>query len=193
MGSLSARDDAVLAAIFNPDQPFEKPAVPSDIEPSLSPERQPTAEEAEAIALEAKGVAKAESGDIQGAIEILSQAIEVCPNTTHSAGTIQGLGGYPVSFSWTLCYDTQAHPGHASAYNNRAQAYRLQRDEDRALEDLNRCLACDNLPVTVERQALAQVYLCLFVVWWGGARPSSWAEQSPTEANGDSEGIKWSF
>eukprot|EP00064_Thunnus_orientalis_P024324 superscaffoldBa00010255_g24610 len=92
----SAHDRAVLQAIFNPTTPF------GDI-PGLNQEEELIDDDSgfdtellkQVKELEMQGVSAAEAGDLQTALQLFSQAIQILPQR-------------------------------ASAYNNRAQALRLQ-------------------------------------------------------------------
>uniref|UniRef100_A0A8C8DSF7 Tetratricopeptide repeat protein 36 n=1 Tax=Oryzias sinensis TaxID=183150 RepID=A0A8C8DSF7_9TELE len=110
----SANDRAVLQAIFNPTSPF------GDI-PGINREEELTDDDSgfdtellkQVKELEMRGVSAAEAGDLQGALQLFSQAIQILPER-------------------------------ASAYNNRAQALRLQGDTagtcNKAIITLSRAL-----------------------------------------------------
>ncbi|KAM9732873.1 tetratricopeptide repeat protein 36 [Menidia menidia] len=106
----SAHDRAVLQAIFNPTAPF------GDI-PALNQEEELTDDDSgfdrellrRVRELERGGVSAAEAGDLNAALQLFSEAIQLLPQK-------------------------------ASAYNNRAQALRLQGDAPGALQDLDRAI-----------------------------------------------------
>ncbi|XP_035536161.1 tetratricopeptide repeat protein 36 [Morone saxatilis] len=107
----SAHDRAVLQAIFNPTTPL------GDI-PGLNQEEELIDDDSgfdtellkQVKELEKQGVSAAEAGDLQAALQLFSQAIQILPQR-------------------------------ASAYNNRAQALRLQGNTAGALEDLDRAIS----------------------------------------------------
>ncbi|KAM4566535.1 tetratricopeptide repeat protein 36 [Odontesthes bonariensis] len=122
----SAHDRAVLQAIFNPTTPF------GDI-PGLNQEEELTDDDSgfdiellsQVKELEMRGVSAAEAGDLQAALQLFSQAIQILPQR-------------------------------ASAYNNRAQALRLQGDTAGALQDLDRAIALSGSTGRTVCQALVQ-------------------------------------
>ncbi|XP_054458492.1 tetratricopeptide repeat protein 36 isoform X1 [Anoplopoma fimbria] len=122
----SAHDRAVLQAIFNPTTPF------GDI-PGLNQEEEliddDSGFDAELLRqvkeLEIRGVSAAEAGDLQAALQLFSQAIQILPQR-------------------------------ASAYNNRAQALRLQGNAAGALGDLDRAISLSGGARRTACQALVQ-------------------------------------
>ncbi|CAJ1064996.1 tetratricopeptide repeat protein 36 isoform X1 [Xyrichtys novacula] len=122
----SAQDRAVLQAIFNPTTPF------GDI-PGLNQEEEliddDTGFDTELLKqvkeLEMQGVTAAEAGDLQAALQLFSQAIQILP-------------------------------GRASAYNNRAQALRLQGNTAGALMDLDQAISLSSGIGRTACQALVQ-------------------------------------
>ncbi|XP_069017594.1 tetratricopeptide repeat protein 36 [Embiotoca jacksoni] len=122
----SAHDRAVLQAIFNPTTPF------GDI-PGLNQKEELIDDDSgfdtellkQVKELEMQGVSAAEAGDLQGALQLFSQAIHILPER-------------------------------ASAFNNRAQALRLQGDTAGALEDLDRAIALSGSTGRAACQALVQ-------------------------------------
>ncbi|XP_060928973.1 tetratricopeptide repeat protein 36 [Limanda limanda] len=107
----SAHDRAVLQAIFNPNTPFGDVPALNQEEELIDDESGFDTELLEQVKeLEKRGVSAAEAGDLQAALQLLSQAIQILP-------------------------------GRASAYNNRAQALRLQGDTAGALQDLDRAVS----------------------------------------------------
>ncbi|XP_060903046.1 tetratricopeptide repeat protein 36 [Labrus mixtus] len=122
----SAHDRAVLQAIFNPTTPF------GDI-PGLNQEEELIDDDSgfdtellkQVKELEMHGVTAAEAGDLQAALQLFSQAIQILP-------------------------------GRASAYNNRAQALRLQGNTAGALEDLDRAISLSGSNDRTACQALVQ-------------------------------------
>uniref|UniRef100_A0A3Q1ES92 Tetratricopeptide repeat protein 36 n=1 Tax=Acanthochromis polyacanthus TaxID=80966 RepID=A0A3Q1ES92_9TELE len=122
----SAHDRAVLQAIFNPNTPF------GDI-PGLNQEEELIDDDSgfdtellkQVKELEMRGVSAAEAGDLQAALQLFSQAIQILPQR-------------------------------ASAYNNRAQALRLQGDTAGALDDLDRAVALSCSVGRTACQALVQ-------------------------------------
>uniref|UniRef100_A0A3B5A1K8 Tetratricopeptide repeat protein 36 n=1 Tax=Stegastes partitus TaxID=144197 RepID=A0A3B5A1K8_9TELE len=118
----SAHDRAVLQAIFNPNTPF------GDI-PGLNQEEELIDDGEQLLKqvkeLEMRGVSAAEAGDLQAALQLFSQAIQILPQR-------------------------------ASAYNNRAQALRLQGDTAGALDDLDRAVALSGSAGRTACQALVQ-------------------------------------
>ncbi|XP_074535203.1 tetratricopeptide repeat protein 36 [Halichoeres trimaculatus] len=122
----SAHDKAVLQAIFNPTTPF------GDI-PGLNQEEEliddDTGFDTELLKqvkeLEMQGVTAAEAGDLQAALRLFSQAIQILPRR-------------------------------ASAYNNRAQALRLQGNTAGALEDLTQAISLSGGTGRTACQALVQ-------------------------------------
>uniref|UniRef100_A0A3Q3VKT5 Tetratricopeptide repeat protein 36 n=1 Tax=Mola mola TaxID=94237 RepID=A0A3Q3VKT5_MOLML len=107
----SAHDRAVLQALFNPSTPFgndsglNQEEELNDDDSGFDTELLKQVKE-----LELRGVSAAEAGDLQGALQLFSQAIQILPQR-------------------------------ASAYNNRAQALRLQGDTAGALEDLDKAIS----------------------------------------------------
>ncbi|TNN69724.1 Tetratricopeptide repeat protein 36 [Liparis tanakae] len=122
----SAHDRAVLQAIFNPTSPFgdihgqnqEEELIDDDSGFDTELLRQ-------AKELEVRGVSAAEAGDLQAALQLFSQAIQILPQR-------------------------------ASAYNNRAQALRLQGDTAGALGDLDRAVSLSGSAGRTACQALVQ-------------------------------------
>ncbi|KAJ0021892.1 hypothetical protein NQD34_009382 [Periophthalmus magnuspinnatus] len=122
----SAHDKAVLQAIFNPNTPF------GDIS-GLNQEEALTDDDSgfdtellkQVKELETRGVSAAEAGDLEGALQLFSQAIQLLP-------------------------------GRASAYNNRAQALRLQGNTAGALQDLDRAVELSGSSGRTGSQALVQ-------------------------------------
>uniref|UniRef100_A0A3B4AS90 Tetratricopeptide repeat protein 36 n=1 Tax=Periophthalmus magnuspinnatus TaxID=409849 RepID=A0A3B4AS90_9GOBI len=122
----SAHDKAVLQAIFNPNTPFgdisglnQKEALTDDGD-GFDTELLKQVKE-----LETRGVSAAEAGDLEGALQLFSQAIQLLP-------------------------------GRASAYNNRAQALRLQGNTAGALQDLDRAVELSGSSGRTGSQALVQ-------------------------------------
>ncbi|XP_061683180.1 tetratricopeptide repeat protein 36 [Syngnathoides biaculeatus] len=77
----SAHDRAVLQAIFNPNTPFgDVPGL--DQEQELTDDDSPFDEDSlrQAKDLEARGVSAAEVGDLEGALELFSKAVQVLPH-----------------------------------------------------------------------------------------------------------------
>ncbi|KAL7981665.1 hypothetical protein Chor_005753 [Crotalus horridus] len=119
-------DQAVLQTIFHPNVPFDEDwqeeqekqqlIQEGDFDPELL--RQTTY-------LEAQGIAAAEEGDLELALEKFNQAIQLLPER-------------------------------ASAFNNRAQALRLQGDVAKALEDLEAALKLSKGAGPVARQGFVQ-------------------------------------
>ncbi|XP_044279622.1 tetratricopeptide repeat protein 36, partial [Varanus komodoensis] len=125
----TARDRAVLRSILQPCGPSaELPAAPESEEPASAQDADgafaPELLE-EVVKLEVEGVAAAEAGDLQGALESFGRAIQLLP-------------------------------ARASAYNNRAQALRLQGDVAGALEDLDVVLKLSKGTGHVACQGLVQ-------------------------------------
>ncbi|KAG7217641.1 hypothetical protein INR49_021329 [Caranx melampygus] len=122
----SAHDRAVLQAIFNPTTPF------GDI-PGLNQEEELIDDDSgfdtellkQVKELEMRGVSAAEAGDLQAALQLFSQAIQILPQR-------------------------------ASAYNNRAQALRLQGDTAGALKDLDQAVSLSRGCGRTACQALVQ-------------------------------------
>ncbi|KAM7398984.1 hypothetical protein PAMP_018281 [Pampus punctatissimus] len=122
----SAHDRAVLQAIFNPTTPL------GDI-PGLNQEEELIDDDSgfdtellkQVKELEMQGVSAAEAGDLQTAVQLFSQAIQILPQR-------------------------------ASAYNNRAQALRLQGDTAGALEDLHQAITLSGGTGRTSCQALVQ-------------------------------------
>ncbi|XP_068441835.1 tetratricopeptide repeat protein 36 [Clinocottus analis] len=122
----SAHDRAVLQAIFNPTTPL------GDI-PGLNQEEDLIDDDCgfdtellrQVKELEMRGVSAAEAGDLQGALQLFSQAIQILPQR-------------------------------ASAYNNRAQALRLQGNTAGALGDLDRAVSLSGGAGRTACQALVQ-------------------------------------
>uniref|UniRef100_A0A8C5K8Y3 Tetratricopeptide repeat protein 36 n=1 Tax=Jaculus jaculus TaxID=51337 RepID=A0A8C5K8Y3_JACJA len=122
-------DQAVLQAIFNPNNPFGdvglEPGKQAEREEEDEDEVFPQAQLEQSKALELQGVRAAEAGDLHTALERFGQAINVLPER-------------------------------ASAYNNRAQARRLQGDVAGALEDLERAVALSGGRGLAARQSFVQ-------------------------------------
>ncbi|XP_067451387.1 tetratricopeptide repeat protein 36 [Thunnus thynnus] len=122
----SAHDRAVLQAIFNPTTPF------GDI-PGLNQEEELIDDDSgfdiellkQVKELEMQGVSAAEAGDLQTALQLFSQAIQILPQR-------------------------------ASAYNNRAQALRLQGNTAGALKDLDQAISLSGSNGRTACQALVQ-------------------------------------
>ncbi|XP_030007187.1 tetratricopeptide repeat protein 36 [Sphaeramia orbicularis] len=122
----SVHDRAVLQAIFNPTTPF------GDI-PGLNQEEELIDDDSgfdtellkQVKELEMRGVSAAEAGDLQAALQLFSQAIQILPQR-------------------------------ASAYNNRAQALRLQGNTAGALQDLNEAISLSGGCGRTGCQALVQ-------------------------------------
>ncbi|GAA6232769.1 tetratricopeptide repeat protein 36 [Lates japonicus] len=122
----SAHDRAVLQAIFNPTTPF------GDV-PNLNQEEELIDDDSgfdtellrQVKELEMQGVSEAEAGDLQAALQLFSQAIQILPQR-------------------------------ASAYNNRAQALRLQGNTAGALEDLDQAISLSGDTGRTACQALVQ-------------------------------------
>ncbi|XP_026564857.1 tetratricopeptide repeat protein 36 isoform X1 [Pseudonaja textilis] len=119
-------DQAVLQTIFHPNVPFDE-----DLQEEQG--KQQAVEEGgfdpellrQATHLEAQGIAAAEGGDLELALEKLDQAIQLLPTR-------------------------------ASAFNNRAQALRLNGDVAKALEDLEAALKLSKGSGPVARQGFVQ-------------------------------------
>ncbi|XP_076850349.1 tetratricopeptide repeat protein 36 [Brachyhypopomus gauderio] len=127
----STHDWAVLQAIFNPTTPF------GDV-PGLNQVEEVTDDDSgfpsdllrKVKDLELKGVAAAESGQVEVALGHFNQAIQLLPSR-------------------------------ASAYNNRAQAKRLQGDIGGATDDLDRAISLSRGVGLTACQALVQRGLLL--------------------------------
>ncbi|XP_070762608.1 tetratricopeptide repeat protein 36 [Enoplosus armatus] len=121
----SAHDRAVLQAIFNPTTPFGDIPVLNQEEELIDDDSGFDTELLKQVKeLEMQGVSAAEAGDLQAALQLFSQAIQILPQR-------------------------------ASAYNNRAQALRLQGNTAGALEDLDRAISLSDTGRTA-CQALVQ-------------------------------------
>uniref|UniRef100_A0AAQ4QLJ9 Tetratricopeptide repeat protein 36 n=1 Tax=Gasterosteus aculeatus aculeatus TaxID=481459 RepID=A0AAQ4QLJ9_GASAC len=122
----TTHDRAVLQAIFNPTSPI------GDI-PGLSQEEELIDDDSgfdtellrQVKGLEMRGVSAAEAGDLQAALQLFSEAIQIVPLR-------------------------------ASAYNNRAQALRLQGNTAEALADLDRAVSLSGGAGRTACQALVQ-------------------------------------
>ncbi|XP_069752191.1 tetratricopeptide repeat protein 36 isoform X1 [Narcine bancroftii] len=122
----SPRDQAVLQAIFNPNNPFgDDLCLEGEGELTDDDSRFDSALVAQAKELELRGMFLAESGDIDAAMEAFDQAIAIIPER-------------------------------ASAYNNRAQALRLKGDNTGALSDLNKAVELSEGKGRTACQALVQ-------------------------------------
>uniref|UniRef100_A0A8C6S5Y1 Tetratricopeptide repeat protein 36 n=1 Tax=Neogobius melanostomus TaxID=47308 RepID=A0A8C6S5Y1_9GOBI len=122
----SAHDNAVLQAIFNPNTPFGDVSGLNQEEVLIDDDSDFDTELLKQVKeLEMCGVSAAEAGDLEGALHMFSQAIQLLP-------------------------------GRASAYNNRAQALRLQGNTAGALEDLDRAVALSGSVGRTGCQALVQ-------------------------------------
>nr|XP_057936319.1 tetratricopeptide repeat protein 36 [Doryrhamphus excisus] len=122
----SAHDRAVLQAIFSPNTPFGDVSDLNQDPDERDDDRSfDTNLLRRAKDLEERGVSAAETGDLQEALQMFCQAIQVLPQR-------------------------------ASAYNNRAQALRLQGDTEGALEDLERAISLSGGRGRTARQALVQ-------------------------------------
>ncbi|KAM6432326.1 tetratricopeptide repeat protein 36 [Liasis olivaceus] len=122
----TVNDRAVLQTIFHPNVPFDE-----DLEEDQE-KQQATQEEGfdpellkQATCLEAQGIAAAEGGDLELALEKFNQAIQLLPER-------------------------------ASAFNNRAQAFRLGGEVAKALEDLEAALKLSGGAGLVARQGFVQ-------------------------------------
>ncbi|XP_020784317.2 tetratricopeptide repeat protein 36 [Boleophthalmus pectinirostris] len=121
----SGHDSAVLQAIFNPSNPFgdiglNQEEALTDDDSGFDTELLKQVKE-----LEMRGVSAAEAGDLEGALQLFSQAIQLLP-------------------------------GRASAYNNRAQALRLQGNTAGAFQDLDRAVELSGSAGRTGCQALVQ-------------------------------------
>ncbi|KAM6933930.1 tetratricopeptide repeat protein 36 [Xenentodon cancila] len=122
----SAHDRAVLQAIFNPSTPFgDNPGLYQEDELSDDDSSFDTELLRQVKELEIRGVSAAEAGDLQAALQLFSQAIQILPER-------------------------------ASAYNNRAQALRLQGDTAGALKDLDQAITLSGGAGRTACQALVQ-------------------------------------
>ncbi|XP_050414251.1 tetratricopeptide repeat protein 36 homolog [Patella vulgata] len=121
---ITSHDNAILSQIFNPNLPYleceEKTCdTPVFIEPP------PSQAVLEAKELELQGVQLAETGDIDGALNLFNQAVAKAPE-------------------WP------------SAYNNRAQAYRMKGQNEEALLDLSKAIQLSNGIGKPAKQAFTQ-------------------------------------
>ncbi|XP_051895901.1 tetratricopeptide repeat protein 36 [Pristis pectinata] len=106
----SLRDQAVLQAIFNPNNPFGDDFwLDAEVELTDDDSRFDSVLVEQAKDLELRGVSLAEAGNIDTALELFGRAIAIIPER-------------------------------ASAYNNRAQALRLKGDTTGALSDLDKAV-----------------------------------------------------
>lgn len=122
----SAHDNAVLQAIFSPNTPFGDISGLNQEEALIDDDSGFDTELLKQVKeLEMHGVSAAEAGDLEAALHMFSQAIQLLP-------------------------------GRASAYNNRAQALRLQGNTAGALEDLDRAVALSGSEGRTGCQALVQ-------------------------------------
>ncbi|KAF0030139.1 hypothetical protein F2P81_016870 [Scophthalmus maximus] len=122
----SAHDRAVLQALFNPNTPFGDSPGPNQEEELIDDESGFDTQLLRQVKeLEKSGISAAEAGDLQAALQLFSQAIQILPRR-------------------------------ASAYNNRAQALRLQGNTAGALEDLDRAVSLSGGAGRTACQALVQ-------------------------------------
>ncbi|XP_041030209.1 tetratricopeptide repeat protein 36 [Carcharodon carcharias] len=103
-------DQAVLQAIFNPNNPFgNNLGLEAEVELTDDDSKFDPVLVQQAKDLELQGISQAESGNVDAAVEIFSQAIAIIPER-------------------------------ASGYNNRAQTLRLKGDTTGAMSDLNKAV-----------------------------------------------------
>lgn len=122
----SAHDNAVLQAIFNPNSPFGDFSGLNQEETLIDDDSGFDTELLKQVKeLEMRGVSAAEAGDLEAALHMFSQAIQVLPKR-------------------------------ASAYNNRAQALRLQGNTAGALKDLDLAVMLSGSAGRTGCQALVQ-------------------------------------
>ncbi|XP_067910196.1 tetratricopeptide repeat protein 36 [Heterodontus francisci] len=104
------RDQAVLQAIFNPNNPFGNDfELEAEVELTDDDSRFDPVLVQQAKDLELQGISLAESGNVDAAVEIFTQAIAIVPER-------------------------------ASGYNNRAQTLRLKGDTAGAMSDLTKAV-----------------------------------------------------
>uniref|UniRef100_UPI00398F40EA tetratricopeptide repeat protein 36 n=1 Tax=Pristiophorus japonicus TaxID=55135 RepID=UPI00398F40EA len=150
MASLS--DQAVLQAIFNPNTPFdddlglEAQVELTDDESSFDPARVEQAK-----ALELQGISLAESGNMDGALEIFSQSIAVIPerasayNNRAQALRLKGDTAGALS-DLNMAVEMSGGRGRTAslALVQRGLLYRLNRQDQEALQDFRQAAGLGN-------------------------------------------------
>ncbi|KAF9157549.1 Tetratricopeptide repeat protein 36 [Actinomortierella ambigua] len=122
--AVSGHDARILDMVFNPEGTMQP-----DRENQDSQNQKPVVIEPELLKkvqkLEQESILLAEKDDVEGAVEELTKAIELCPQ-------------------------------YASAYNNRAQAYRILKNDDAALADLDLAIRHGTGQPDILKQAYTQ-------------------------------------
>lgn len=136
---VSAHDSAVLNRIFNPNLPYGDVVDEEEVEKEIEEE---TVDIKVSKQLEVQGVQAAESGDVEAALNLFSQAIGNTPqrasgyNNRAQALRLKGdvLGALEdLNMAITLSNGTGSVA--CQAYTQRGLIYRLEGEEEKSLED----------------------------------------------------------
>ncbi|XP_052820765.1 tetratricopeptide repeat protein 36-like [Mya arenaria] len=140
---ISNHDKAVLTRIFNPNLPYGDTYDEDEQLEEAFEEEIETAEVLEAKRLEVEGVKAAESGNVDSALDLFSQAITMAPNHASSYNNraqALRLKGDNTGALADLDKAIQLCEGHGKvacqAYTQRGLIKRLQEDDCGAKEDL---------------------------------------------------------
>ncbi|ELU16706.1 hypothetical protein CAPTEDRAFT_155655 [Capitella teleta] len=140
---LSTHDKEVLDRIFNPDLPFAD--IAGDKQDVPETEEQDTAAVLEAKQLEAEAVEKAEKGDVKGALELFSKAIDVAPerasgfnNRAQAKRLLGDVEGALEDLNSAIRVSEGEGKAACQAFTQRALIHRLKGEDEAALEDFKK-------------------------------------------------------
>ncbi|PIK39758.1 putative tetratricopeptide repeat protein 36 [Apostichopus japonicus] len=144
----SKRDKAVLNAIFNPLLPVGSDVPPEDDDEEITNIEVESENVKQAKALELEGVHKAEASDFAGALELFNQAVQMAPDRSscynNRAQLLRLKGDVPGALEdlnmAIMLSNGQGKPA-CQAFTQRGMIYRLEGQDDQALNDFKRAAA----------------------------------------------------
>ncbi|XP_033763281.1 tetratricopeptide repeat protein 36-like [Pecten maximus] len=146
--TISTHDKAVLNRIFNPNLPYGDVVDENNEEVTPALEEIETDEAKEAKQYEAEGVDAAEAGDLELALNKFALAIQVCPDrgsgynnraqALRLKGDVQGAL-QDLNKAIELC-DAKGSAA-CQAFTQRGLVFKLEGDDEKALEDFKRAAA----------------------------------------------------
>ncbi|XP_021342512.1 tetratricopeptide repeat protein 36 homolog [Mizuhopecten yessoensis] len=144
-GTISTHDNAVLNRIFNPNLPYGDVVEETADEVAPCSEEVETDEVKEAKQYEADGVTAAEAGDLELALSKFGLAIQVCPtrgsgyNNRAQALRLKGdVQGALQDLHTAIELSEGQGSAACQAFTQRGLIFKLEGEEEKALEDFKR-------------------------------------------------------
>ncbi|XP_060073370.1 tetratricopeptide repeat protein 36 homolog [Ylistrum balloti] len=146
--TVSTHDDAVLNRIFNPNLPYGDVVNETDEEHAPYLEEIETDDVKEAKLYEAEGVDAAEAGDLELSLNKFTLAIQVCPtrgsgyNNRAQALRLKGdIQGALQDLNKAIELSEGQGSAACQAYTQRGLIFKLEGEDEKALEDFKRAAA----------------------------------------------------